>query len=36
MTRISEDINSKNHKMDYYAQIRKMIVDLGSNKGYKN
>ena len=33
MTQISEHINSSNHKIHSYDQMRKLIVKLGSKKG---
>ena len=36
MARISEHINSSNHKIYSYDQIRKMIVNLGSKKCQNN
>ena len=36
MYKISQHINYSNQKIHYYDQIRKMIVNLGSNKGDKN
>ena len=36
MAHISEHINSSNHKIHSYVQMRKMIVNLGSNKGKNN
>ena len=36
MAQISEHINLSNRKINSYYQTRKMIVNLGSNKGKKN
>ena len=36
MAQISEHINSSNHKIHCYDQIRKIIVNLVSNKCYDN
>ena len=36
MARISEHINSSNNRINYYDQIIKMIVNLGSKKFENN
>ena len=36
MVQISEHINSSNHKIHSYDQMREIIVNLGSNKGKNN
>ena len=36
MAKISKNINSSNHKIHWYYQMSKMIVDLGSNKCKNN
>ena len=36
MTQISEHINSSNHNIHSYDQTRKMIFNIGSEKGKNN
>ena len=35
MDHISEHVNYSNHKIHSHGQMRKMVVNLGSNKGVK-